>query len=942
MSEKIKYGWLTDFDDKKFAPKSLFDYIYTSTTDKRNLTQWLLEFETALNDRDLQVDLASDKSVKFSSPGAIGVTGTLGVNYGGLGIKNPTQHGLLMGNGTDAVSTIDSKAGFLISKTDGTKPLYSGIKALWESLQPDSQGPGFYIGFDNGDKRYYMGEVPLAASNQAGAVSTGAQTFEGAKTFNAATAFKSDVTMEGALGVKNNVTIQNGQLLFGNGSGVGQDHNDKIFITDKDDRAIFYVDAAGIKSVEYHIKNGVYDTNLSTVIGRVGALEDRATDIETDLAQEVADRKDSVLYVALGTASKTTQLKNQAIGVDGVLAVTNGGTGLNKITKNAVMIGNDTSTVALVGAEKGFFMNSSTTGQPHYSSIYGFWESTSQDTQGPTFYIDFDVNGKSYNMGQVPLASKTSAGTISTGTQEINGSKTFLSDTQFSGKVSITGATTVSSKASFLSDIDIAGAAKVNNDLTIQTGNLIFGNNACVLGQSFTDSFFINDASDRTILYVDNTGLHAVEYWIKNSTYDTNFSNALKRIGDLETNLATETANRGNAINNLSNTINNHVLYVTLDVAKTTAKFSESAIGVTGVLNIANGGTGHNSWTKNRIVYASETNALNQLDAGANDDVLMSGGSTGAPFWHTPTTTNTNNAIVRRDGQGGFSAGTITANLSGNATSADKVNKVLKLNNKTFDGSTEVDIGTIGVGYGGTGTSTAPVKGGIIYGASTSKYACTVKGTTGDVLMSGGESTPYWHTPASTNTKNALVLRDGNGDFSAGTITLDTRNPAIKFSATEANYIFAPAESSINLCVADSVALASSALCVTATAVKPGKTNTFTLGTDKILWSNVYATTFTGAMSQSISINNKSYNGSAAVDVGTIGVGYGGTGKTSWTAGRIIYASATNTLAQLSAGTSGQYLRSKGSSAPEWSSTIVVQVNPSTAPTEAGAIWITT
>lgn len=346
MSEIIKYGWLTDFGDKKFAPKSLFDYIYTSTTDGRNLTQWLSDFETALNNKDLQVNLASDDSVKFSSPGAIGVTGILDVNNGGLGISNPTQYGLLMGNGVSAVSTINSKAGFLISKTDGTQPLYSGIKALWESLQPDKQGPGFYIGFDNGDKRYYMGEVPLATSNQAGAVSTGTQTFEGAKTFNAATAFKSDVTMEGALSIKNNVTIQNGQLLFGNGSGVGQDHNDKIFITDKDDRAIFYVDATGIKSVEYHIKNGVYDTNLSTVIGRVGALEDRATDIETDLAQEVADRKDSVLYVALGTASKTTQLKNQAIGVDGVLAVTNGGTGHSSWTKNRIVYASATNALS--------------------------------------------------------------------------------------------------------------------------------------------------------------------------------------------------------------------------------------------------------------------------------------------------------------------------------------------------------------------------------------------------------------------------------------------------------------------------------------------------------------------------------------------------------------------------------------------------------------------
>lgn len=51
---------------------------------------------------------------------------------------------------------------------------------------------------------------------------------------------------------------------------------------------------------------------------------------------------------------------------------------------------------------------------------------------------------------------------------------------------------------------------------------------------------------------------------------------------------------------------------------------------------------------------------------------------------------------------------------------------------------------------------------------------------------------------------------------------------------------------------------------------------------------------------------------------GTLGVGNGGTGKSSWTANRIIYASATNALSQLGAGTSGQLLKSNGSSAPGW------------------------
>lgn len=121
----------------------------------------------------------------------------------------------------------------------------------------------------------------------------------------------------------------------------------------------------------------------------------------------------------------------------------------------------------------------------------------------------------------------------------------------------------------------------------------------------------------------------------------------------------------------------------------------------------------------------------------------MSGG-TAAPSWHTPTNTNTKSAIVQRDANGDFSARVITASLSGNASSADKVNQTLSINNKTFDGSSQVDVGTIGVGYGGTGTATAPKKGGIIYGASTSAYGCISAGNAGQYLISQGTSAPQW------------------------------------------------------------------------------------------------------------------------------------------------------------------------------------------------------
>ena len=49
-----------------------------------------------------------------------------------------------------------------------------------------------------------------------------------------------------------------------------------------------------------------------------------------------------------------------------------------------------------------------------------------------------------------------------------------------------------------------------------------------------------------------------------------------------------------------------------------------------------------------------------------------------------------------------------------------------------------------------------------------------------------------------------------------------------------------------------------------------------------------------------------------------IGVSLGGTGKASWTKGGIVYASATNTLTNLGAGTANQVLRSNGENGPKW------------------------
>ena len=90
-------------------------------------------------------------------------------------------------------------------------------------------------------------------------------------------------------------------------------------------------------------------------------------------------------------------------------------------------------------------------------------------------------------------------------------------------------------------------------------------------------------------------------------------------------------------------------------------------------------------------------------------------------------------------------------------------------------------------------------------------------------------------------------------------------------------------------------------------------------------------------LTHTLSVNGKSWNGSADLTVGTMGVTYGGTGKSSWTANGIIYASTSSTLSQLSLGTTGYILQSGGTSAPSWINPSTLNVASATKATQDGA-----
>jgi len=119
---------------------------------------------------------------------------------------------------------------------------------------------------------------------------------------------------------------------------------------------------------------------------------------------------------------------------------------------------------------------------------------------------------------------------------------------------------------------------------------------------------------------------------------------------------------------------------------------------VDGTLQVANGGTGATTLTG--YVYGNGTGAMTASTSIPNSAT-------------TATSANTASAIVARDGSGDFSAGTITATLSGNATNV---------------------TGTVAIANGGTGQTTRQAAIDALAGSVTSGQYLRGDGT--DVVMS--------------------------------------------------------------------------------------------------------------------------------------------------------------------------------------------------------------
>jgi hypothetical protein len=225
---------------------------------------------------------------------------------------------------------------------------------------------------------------------------------------------------------------------------------------------------------------------------------------------------------------------------------------------------------------------------------------------------------------------------------------------------------------------------------------------------------------------------------------------------------------------------------------------------------------------------------------------------------------------------------------------------------------------------GTTGSSTLiPVVTIDTYGRVTSiTTASNPQGTvtsvtgTAPVVSSGGATPAISMAAANTTTNGYLTSTDWNtfNGKGSGTVTSASVVSANGFAGTVATATTTPA---ITLTTTITGLLKGNA-----TAISAATSGTdYSAGTSALTTGILKSTTTTGALSIAVAADfptlNQNTTGTAANVTGVVASANGGTGFSTYTTGDIIYASATNTLSKLAAGTNG-YVLTLASGVPSW------------------------
>ena len=397
-----------------------------------------------------------------------------------------------------------------------------------------------------------------------------------------------------------------------------------------------------------------------------------------------------------------------------------------------------------------------------------------------------------------------------------------------------------------------------------------------------------------------------------------------------------------------------------------------------------------NSVTTDKIVDLTIVNADIAANAAIVDTKLATI-STALKVSNSATTaiaSNTANAIVARDDFGNFTAGTITAALSGNVTGNVLGNVTGDL---TGNASTATSATTSTNLAGGSA-------GALAYQTAAGTTTFTAAGTSGQVLKSTGGSAPAWTTLSTsdltgtynlTNATGILASANGgtgvdntdktitlggdlttgagitsvagsntgdnsvnslysglvsnathNGDVSGSTeLTIgDSKITSAKIAADAITSFKILDATIVNADIATDAAIADTKLAMISTALKVSNSATTAIASNTANAivardgsGNFTAGTITAALSGNVTGNvlgnvtgDLTGNASTATSATT------STNLAGGSAGAVTYQSAVGTTSFSSVGTTGQVLKSNGSSAPTWTSLSLTDITSGT------------
>jgi hypothetical protein len=294
----------------------------------------------------------------------------------------------------------------------------------------------------------------------------------------------------------------------------------------------------------------------------------------------------------------------------------------------------------------------------------------------------------------------------------------------------------------------------------------------------------------------------------------------------------------------------------------------------------------------NSVALGTDTTG-SYVKQGATSGTGLSGSvnAESGTFTVTSDATNANTAgtIVARDASGDFSAGTVSAALTGDVTG-------------DVTGDLTGDV---------TGNVAGDLTGSVLTAAQT---AITSVGTLTSLAVSG----------ATTVGGNLSVTGDLQVDgtltsINSTTVTVDDKNIELGSTAS-------PSDATAN---GGGITLKGA---TDKSIIWDSANDNWTLSEDtnvpsgkvyRIANASVLSASTLGSGVTTSSLTTVGTIGTGVWQGSTIGVGYGGTGLSSFAAGDIMYASGSTAISKLAKGTAGQMLQmNSGASAPVWTNTI--------------------